>query len=110
MRRSELELRQSLNRIYNINVYYIFSKHFDSTAQIWLNLGFIPHINYDFAVIEYNQRILTRVPYVIVELISSFVPVENYMQIPTPLQLLRSKHAGFRLRICSVRRRLYFGA
>jgi hypothetical protein len=78
MRRSELAFKQSLKAYSNKGIYYIFSKHFDATAYIWLNLGFIPHINYDFAVIEYNQRILTRVSYEIVELISSFVPVENY--------------------------------
>ena len=77
--RMTLSLRETLNILYNKNdAYRIFAEYFDDTAYIWLNLGFIPHINYNFAVIEYNQRILTRVPYVIIELISSFVPVENY--------------------------------
>ena len=104
--RITLSLRETLNNLHNkSDVYRIFAEYFDATAYIWLNLGFIAHINYNFAVVEYNQRLLTRVPYVIVELISSFVPVENYMQLSkTSIQLIRS-----RLRICSARRRLYFG-
>ena len=107
--RMTLSLRETLNILHNkSDVYRIFAEYFDATAYIWLKLGFIPHINYNFAVIEYNQRILTRVPYEIVELISSFVPVENY--IPTLLQLIHRRQAGFILRICPARRRLYFGS
>jgi hypothetical protein len=75
------------------DLYSIFSILYDETSGIWMSIGFRPDMN--FAIFE-QERIShsmeRKIPTEIISIITSFIPIKNYMNMNTPSRGCR--HCG----------------